>query len=451
MTQQPTWHRESWREFPAKQQPVYKDADALAGIIDELRQQPPLVFAGEVRDLKAKLAKVETGEAFLLQGGDCAEEFNQNHAKIIRQKLRILLQMAIVLTHGCLKPVVKVGRIAGQYAKPRSSDEETIDGVTLPSYRGDSINALAFNAIAREPDPKRMLRAYHQSASTLNLLRAFTHGGYADLSMVNSWNLEFVRKSPLGKHYEKVAGSINRTLQFIRACGIDSAKFPQLHQVDLYTSHEGLLLGYEAALTRCDSLTQDWYNCGAHMIWIGDRTRQVDGAHVEYARGIHNPVGIKVGPTCTPDELAQLIDVLNPHNESGKIVLICRFGKDKIADHLPAYIERVKASGYRVVWSCDPMHGNTFKSGAGYKTRRFEHILSELKQFFQIHQDAGTVPGGVHFELTGHDVTECIGGVENLLEDQLGQRYETACDPRLNAKQSLSMAFELAELIQAAD
>ena len=442
------WSPDTWRNFTAQQQPEYPDQEAFQKVLDDLQRQPPLVFAGEVRDLKSKLAKAVTGEVFLLQGGDCAEEFNLNHAKNIREKLRILLQMAIILTHGALKPIIKVGRIAGQYAKPRSKPTEFVDGVELPSYRGDSVNALEPTLEARTPDPMRMLRAYHQSASTLNLLRAFTHGGYADLSMVGAWNLDFVRNSELADHYAEVALDIQRTLRFIKACGIDSTRFPQLHQVDLYTSHEGLLLGYEQALTRRDSLTGDWYNVGAHMLWIGDRTRQIDGAHVEYMRGIHNPIGIKVGPSIDKASLARLIDILNPKNEPGRIVLISRFGKDLIHERLPDLVRMTRAHGFQVVWCCDPMHGNTYKSNSGLKTRHFTDILQELVGFFEVHRAEGTVPGGVHFELTGHDVTECLGGAENILDEHLVKSYQTACDPRLNAKQSLEMAFKIAELLR---
>ncbi|MDJ0838893.1 MAG: 3-deoxy-7-phosphoheptulonate synthase class II [Acidobacteriota bacterium] len=442
------WHPDSWKDFPANQQPEYPDLEAYEAVIAELRQQPPLVFAGEVRDLKTRLAKVAKGESFLLQGGDCAEEFSQNHGKNIREKLRILLQMAVVLVHGTLKPIVKVGRIAGQYAKPRSKPTEIVDGVEMASYRGDMVNRLEATVTSRTPNPDRMLRAYHQSASTLNLLRAFTHGGYADLSMVSAWNQEFVKNSPLGHHYEEMANAIQRNLEFIKACGIDSERFPQLHQVDLFTSHEGLLLGYESALTRVDSLTQEWYNVGAHMVWIGDRTRQLDGAHIEYMRGIKNPIGCKVGPSCDADSLLRLIEALNPDNEEGKLVLIARFGADKIDKLYPPLLRVVKEKGYNVVWSTDPMHGNTYKSDSGYKTRHFEDILKELTHFFEIHHAEGTVPGGVHFELTGDNVTECVGGAEDIKDHELVHCYETACDPRLNAKQSLEMAFLIARMLK---
>ena len=442
------WNIDSWKEFPVAQQPTYPDPAAYEAVLEELRRQPPLVFAGEVRQLKAGLARVSRGEAFLLQGGDCAEEFNQYHGKNIRQKLRILLQMSVVLVYGTLKPIVKVGRIAGQYAKPRSKPTEMVNGVELPSFRGDSVNRLEATLESRTPDPSRMLRAFHQSASTLNLLRAFTHGGYADLSMVSAWNQDFVKSSHLWNDYEEISNAIHRNLKFIEACGIDSKRFPQLHQVDLFTSHEGLLLGYEAALSRVDSLTQQWYNVGAHMLWVGDRTRQLDGAHIEYFRGIKNPVGMKVGPSLDGEELIKLIEKLNPKNEEGRLVLISRFGADRIEQQLPPMVRKVKESGYHVVWACDPMHGNTYTSDSGYKTRHFTHILSELKSFFAVHKAEGTIPGGVHFELTGEHVTECIGGSEDIKDKDLTNAYETACDPRLNAKQSLEMAFLIAKMLK---
>ncbi len=441
------WDIDSWKKFEVKQQPNYPDQVALEAVLEELRRQPPLVFAGEVRELKRVLGMVGRGEAFLLQGGDCAETFHQLHGKKIREKLRILLQMAIVLTHGALKPIVKVGRIAGQYAKPRSSDTEMVNGVELPSFRGDSVNGFEPTLEARTPDPNRMLRAYYQSASTINLLRAFTHGGYADLSMVNAWNQDYLKTSALGRHYQETANAIHRHLEFMKACGIDSQRFPQLHQIDLYTSHEALLLGYESALSRIDSLTNDWYNVGAHMIWIGERTRDLDGAHVEYMRGIRNPIGIKIGPTCSPDMLMDLIDRLNPVNEEGRLVLITRMGANKIREILPNLVRTVKQEGRSLIWSCDPMHGNTYKANSGVKTRHFEEILNELTGFFEVHRAEGTIPGGVHFELTGDNVTECIGGAEDIRDEELTDYYETACDPRLNAKQSLEMAFKIAELL----
>lgn len=442
------WHPHTYRDLPAAQQPAYPDQAALSAVLDDLSTQPPLVFAGEIRNLKSELARVGRGEAFLLQGGDCAEQFNQNHAKIIREKLRIILQMAVVLTYGSLKPVVKVGRIAGQYAKPRSSPTETVNGIEMPSYKGDSVNGLDPDLASRVPDPNRLMRAYHQSASTLNLLRAFTHGGYADLHMVNKWNLEFVANSTLGAEYEAMAQEIHRTLCFLQACGVNSQAFNTLGRVDLYTSHEALLLDYEAALTRCDHLTGKWYNCSAHMVWIGDRTRQPDGAHVEYMRGINNPIGIKVGPSCSEDHLRQLLETLNPENEEGRIVLITRFGADKIREMLPPLVETVKAMGANVVWSADPMHGNTYKAPSGYKTRHFDKILDEIAGFFEVHRQCGTVAGGVHFELTGDNVTECVGGSDQIGHEHLANSYETACDPRLNALQSLEMAFKLSQQLR---
>lgn len=442
------WHLYSWKDKRAAQQPHWPDDSALQTVIDELKQQPPLVFAGEVRVLKDHLAKVSRGEAFLLQAGDCAEEFRQSHAKIIKEKLKIILQMAVVLTYGGLKPVVKVGRIAGQYAKPRSKACENVNGQELLTFRGDCVNSLEPTQVGRTPDPQRLLRAYHQSASTLNLLRAFTHGGFADLSRVHAWNLDFVKSSSMVHKYDAMAEAIFQSLEFMRACGLDSETFPQLHQVDLYTSHEGLLLDYESSLTRVDSLTQDWYNCSAHLVWIGDRTRQLDGAHLEYFRGVRNPIGLKVGPTCDADSLQGLVETLNPQNEPGRMVLITRFGDQKIGDLLPPLVRRIKAIGADVVWSCDPMHGNTFLSESGYKTRHFNAIISEITQFFAIHRAEGTVPGGVHLELTGDHVTECLGGAEEVKDEELPYRYSTACDPRLNAKQSLEIAFQVSELLR---
>ncbi|MCB1050186.1 MAG: 3-deoxy-7-phosphoheptulonate synthase class II [Acidobacteria bacterium] len=447
MAQKP-WSIDSYKMFPAEQQPVWPDPVYHRAILEEIRNQPPLVFAGEVRELKRQLAEVAQGKAFLLQAGDCAEEFQGTHGKNIREKLKILLQMAVVLTYGNLTPVVKIGRIAGQYSKPRSKPTEEVNGQTLPSFRGDSVNAITPTLEARTPDSNRLLRAYHQSAATLNLLRAFTHGGFADLSRVHSWNLDFVKNSPLGNKYEAMAEDITRALAFMRACGIDSEKFPQLHQVDLYTSHEALLLDYEAALSRVDSLTGDWYNCSAHFIWIGERTRQLDGAHLEYFRGIKNPVGVKIGPTCDRDTLLKLVEKLNPENEPGRLTLITRFGADKIESCLPPLVRAVRDEGASVVWSCDPMHGNTYTTTNGYKTRHFEKIVSELDQFFQIHVSEGTHPGGVHLELTGDHVTECLGGVEDITDEELPYRYNTACDPRLNAKQSLELSLHISEILK---
>jgi len=444
------WNVDSWKNYNAAQQPAWPDREILERAVQDLKSQPPLVFAGEVRSLKQSLADVCEGKAFLLQGGDCAEEFRASGATPIQQKLRILLQMSVALTFGALKPVVKIGRIAGQYAKPRSRTHETVDGKEIPMYRGDAVNKIEPTLEARTPDPERMVRAYYQSASTINLLRAFTHGGFADLSRVNAWNVDFVKNSKLGHEYEQIAHEITRALSFMKACGLESNHLTQLHQVDLYTSHEALLLDYEGALTRKDSFTGGWYNCSAHMLWVGDRTRQLDGAHIEYLTGIENPVGVKLGPSFSPDELAPLVNELNPRNEPGKLMLITRFGADKVEDHLGDLIHRVKKEGFEVVWSCDPMHGNTFMSPTGYKTRHFDQILSELKGFFSIHKSQGTVPGGIHFELTGENVTECVGGADNIQYEELAGSYHTACDPRLNAKQSLQMAFIISKMLKEA-
>lgn len=411
---------------------------------------PPLVFAGEIRSLHDKLAQVSQGEAFLLQGGDCAETFSEFNANKIRDTFKVLLQMAIVMTFAGQSPVVKVGRMAGQFAKPRSSDTETKDGIALPSYRGDIINDIAFTADARTPDPERLLKAYHQAASTLNLLRAFAQGGFADLHQVHRWNLSFVEKSPLGEKYQHLSDQISQTLEFMKACGISSDNTPQISETTLYTSHEALLLGYEEALTRQDSISNDWYDCSAHMLWIGDRTRQPDHAHVEFLRGVKNPIGIKVGPTTRPEDLIQLLDTLNPNNLPGRITLIVRMGAQKIADHFPALLRAVQAEGRNVVWSSDPMHGNTITASSGYKTRSVEAILAEIRAFFEIHQAEGTHAGGVHLEMTGHNVTECIGGAFKITEEGLADQYDTFCDPRLNGEQALELAFLIAETMKAA-
>jgi len=391
---------------------------------------------------------VADGKAFLLQGGDCAESFAEFHANNIRDTFRVMLQMAVVLTFGAACPIVKVGRMAGQFAKPRSAPTEVIDGVELPSYRGDIINGIDFTKDSREPDPERLVRAYNQSASTLNLLRAFAQGGFADLHKVHQWNLEFVSDGAQGQRYNELANRIDEALNFMRACGIEPATVPELRETDFYTSHEALLLWYEQALTRTDSLTGKWYDCSAHMLWIGDRTRDPNEAHVEFMRGIHNPIGMKCGPTTDPDELIRLIDALNPKNEGGRLTLIARMGHDKVADHLPALIRAVQREGKKVVWSCDPMHGNTIKSASGYKTRPFDRVLAEVKNFFAVHRAEGTYAGGVHFEMTGQDVTECIGGAQAISDETLGDRYHTHCDPRLNAKQSLELAFLIAEALK---
>ena len=443
------WTPQSWRSRTAVQQPDWPDTDAVDATLETLAGYPPLVFAGEARRLTGSLARVANGEAFLLQAGDCAESFDAFSANSIRERLRVILQMAVVLTYSSGVPVVKVGRIAGQFAKPRSAPTETVDGVELPSFRGHIVNDLAFTAGARVPDPQRLVQAYHQSASTLNLLRAFTKGGFADLSQVHRWTQEFVSSSPEGQRYDKIAGEIDRALRFMNACGLDAETVPALHEVDFWTSHEALVLGYEEALTRQDSLTGDYYDCSAHMVWIGERTRQLDGAHVEFFRGIHNPVGCKVGPTATPDEVLELCEALNPGRVPGRLTLITRMGAEKITDALPPLLRAVADAGHPVVWACDPMHGNTFTAPSGRKTRHFDAILDEIRGFFDSHQAEGTWPGGVHVELTGDAVTECLGGADELVDDDLGLRYETACDPRLNGRQSLDLAFRVAELLSA--
>jgi 3-deoxy-7-phosphoheptulonate synthase len=442
------WTPESWRTHDILQVPDYNDSEALVGVEGELRKQPPLVFAGEARALRAQLGRVAEGQAFLLQGGDCAESFAEFHADNIRDTFKVLLQMAVVLTYGAACPVVKVGRLAGQFAKPRSAPTETIDGVELPSYRGDIINDMAFEADAREPDPARMLRAYNQAAATLNLLRAFAQGGFADLHQVHRWNLDFVKTSPQGAKFEELAARIEETLAFMAACGLTSENVPQVSETDFYTSHEALLLVYEQALTRQDSLTGKWYDTSAHMLWIGDRTRQPDGAHVEFLSGVENPIGMKCGPSLDPDELLRLLDVLNPENEAGRITLICRMGAEKAKEGLPPLVRKIAAEGRKVVWSCDPMHGNTVKASTGYKTRAFDQILSEVDTFFDVHRAEGTHAGGVHFEMTGQDVTECIGGAQAITEEGLADRYHTHCDPRLNASQSIELAFQIAERLK---
>jgi 3-deoxy-7-phosphoheptulonate synthase len=443
------WSAASWRRFPAAQQPEWPDADALKKAEARLSTLPPLVFAGEARHLTRDLAEVANGQAFLLQAGDCAESFAEFTADSIRDKLKIILQMAVALTYAAGVPVVKVGRIAGQFAKPRSAETETVGDLKLQSFRGHMVNDDAFEADARRPDPERLVAAYQQSASTLNLLRAFTKGGFADLSQVHLWNQEFVASSTEGQRYERIASEIERALRFMAACGIDLSAEEGLHQVDFFTSHEALILPYEECLTRVDSLTGDWYDCSAHMVWIGDRTRQIDGAHVEFFRGICNPIGLKVGPGCSPEELLGLCERLNPDRLAGRLTLITRLGADKVEQLLPPLIRAVEAEGHPVIWACDPMHGNTFTSADGRKTRRFDDILAELRSFFAVHRDEGTWPGGLHVELTGDDVTECLGGAEEILEGDLGARYTTICDPRLNGRQSLDLAFRVAEFLRS--
>ena len=442
------WTPDSWRTKPIAQAPVYSDAAALAEVERQLAGYPPLVFAGEARKLKAALAKAQAGEAFLLQGGDCAESFGEHSADNIRDFFRVLLQMAVVLTFAAASPIVKVGRIAGQFAKPRSKDAETLDGVTLPAYRGDIVNDIEFNAPARAPDPRRQLDAYRQSAATLNLLRAFATGGYANLENVHRWMLGFVQDSPQSERYQGVANRITETLAFMRAIGLDSEANPELRATDFYTSHEALLLGYEQAMTRLDSTSGDYYATSGHMVWIGDRTRQLDGAHVEYCRGVRNPIGLKCGPSIATDELARLIDALDPSQEPGRLSLICRFGADRIETALPALIRAVKREGRRVLWVCDPMHGNTIKTASGYKTRPTDRIAAEIRSFFAICKAEGAYAGGVHLEMTGKDVTECTGGARAISEDDLRNRYHTYCDPRLNAEQAIEVAFLVAELIK---
>ncbi|MCG6930290.1 MAG: 3-deoxy-7-phosphoheptulonate synthase class II [Desulfofustis sp.] len=441
------WNRSSWKSFTAHQQPNWPDQAALDKVLKELSLLPPLVFAGEIRALKALLAKAVTGDAFLLQGGDCSENFSHVTAPTIRETLKVLLQMAITLTYAGGVPVIKVGRIAGQFAKPRSSDTEIIGDLVLPSYRGDMVNDPAPTAKARKPNPKRMLKGYNMSAATLNLLRAFTRGGFAALHRVQAWNQEFVSQSPMGRTYERMARQIDQAIRFMDTIGI-SMDTPQINQALVFTSHEALLLGYEEALTRIDSTTGDCYDCSAHLVWIGERTRQVDGAHVEFLRGVLNPLGVKVGPDYELDDIRKLADILNPDNEPGRLTLITRFGKDRIGDALPPLLREMKREGRNIVWSCDPMHANTFTTKDGHKTRSFEDILSEVRSFFDIHWAEDTVPGGVHFELTGEDVTECVGGARDIDDKDLKINYQTTCDPRLNAEQSLEVAFQIAEMIR---
>ncbi len=442
------WSPESWRGKPIQQQPQYPDAAHLARVEQTLAGYPPLVFAGEARELRRQFAEVTQGRAFLLQGGDCAESFAEFSAAKIRDTFKVLLQMAIVMTFAAGCPVVKVGRMAGQFAKPRSSNDETLGGVTLPAYRGDIVNGIEFDAASRVPDPERLLQAYHQATASLNLLRAFAQGGFADVHQVHQWNLDFIANSALSEKYHQLATRIDETLAFMRAVGMDSA--PQLREVSFFTAHEALLLGYEQAFVRQDSLTGRWYDCSAHMLWIGDRTRQLDGAHVEFMRGIENPIGVKVGPSMDPDELIRLIDILNPDNDPGRLNLIVRMGADKVEAHFPRLLRKVKEEGRQVLWSSDPMHGNTIKASSGYKTRDFAQILSEVKQFFQVHRAEGTVAGGIHIEMTGQNVTECIGGSRPITEAGLSDRYHTHCDPRMNADQSLELAFMIAETLKQA-
>ncbi len=441
------WTPSSWQHLRALQQPEWPEADGLHRALKTVATYPPLVFAGESRSLESSLAEVAAGNAFLLQAGDCAESFEEFSADNIREKLRVILQMAVVLTYSMGVPVVKVGRIAGQFAKPRSSPTERVGDLDLPSFRGDIVNGAAFDVIARTPDPDRLVQAYHQSASTMNLLRAFTKGGFADLSRVHAWTQEFVASSPEGRRYERLAGEIDRALRFMRACGVDTGSNPNLHEVDFYTSHEALLLGYEEALTRQDSLTGRWYDCSAHMLWIGERTHHVVGAHVEFLRGVGNPVGLKIGPAVEPAELVGLCERLNPDRVPGRLTLISRIGRERVEERLRPLLRAVRAGGHPVVWACDPMHGNTFSAPNGRKTRHFDDIIGEIAGFVRAHRAEGTWPGGIHVELTGENVTECLGGADALSDADLDHRYETMCDPRLNARQSLDLAFRVAELI----
>jgi 3-deoxy-7-phosphoheptulonate synthase len=446
-----SWSPESWRTHPARQMPTYPDQGRLDAVCGQLRAFPPLIFAGEVQALRAQLAEVAAGRAFLLQGGDCAESFDMLDGDAARETFRVLLQMSVVLTYAAAQAVVKVGRIAGQYAKPRSADTETRDGVTLPSYRGDIINGGAFTEADRVPQPERLLRAYSASAATLNLLRALAGGGFADLHQLHAWTADFVRESPQGQRYQELADRIGEALAFMRACGVLDGAGSSLNRVNFYTSHEALLLPYEEALTRPGEGPHQgrWFGASAHMLWLGERTRQLDGAHIEYLRGIQNPIGVKVGPTATPDEVLGLMQALDPNQEPGRLVLITRMGAGKLPKHLPALVRAVKASGRPVIWSCDPMHGNTVTSSNGLKTRDFGNVVQEVREFFGVHEAEGTIAGGLHVELTGQDVTECRGGGQNLTDESLQERYTSACDPRLNGSQSLELAFLVADLLKA--
>jgi 3-deoxy-7-phosphoheptulonate synthase len=444
-----TWTPSTWQTFPAVQQPDWPDTGELDRVLKQIAALPPLVFAGEARSLRSALGQVASGNAFLLQAGDCAESFEEFTAVNIREKLRVILQMAVMLTYSMGVPVVKVGRIAGQFAKPRSNPTETVGGVELPVFRGHMVNDPTPHLESRVPNPERLVQAYHQAASTLNLVRAFTKGGFADLNRVHAWNQEFVASSAEGQRYEQVASEVERALAFMRACGIDTETNTALHQVDVYTSHEALILGYEEALTRQDSLTGDWYDCSAHMLWIGERTRQLDGAHVEFLRGVGNPIGCKIGKTTTVDYVLELCEALNPARIPGRLTLITRMGASDVEEALRPLLRAVRDAGHPVVWACDPMHANTFTAPNGRKTRHFEDIVSEITGFVRAHRTEGTWPGGIHIELTGENVTECLGGGEGLSNDDLDTRYETVCDPRLNARQSLDLAFRVAELIRS--
>ena len=444
------WTLSSWRNKPILQQPEYPHPSELHAVESQLRGFPPLVFIDEVQALKKQLARVTEEEAFLLQGGDCAESFAEFNAVNIQDTCKVILQMAVILTFAGSCPVTKVGRLAGQFAKPRSAATEIIDGVALPSYRGDMVNDIAFNEFARTPEPNRLIQAYNQAAATLNLLRAFTKGGLADLHQVHQWNLEFVKGSPLGEKYQNLADRIGEALAFMEACGVTVKDTPSIRETTIYTSHEALLLNYEEALTRQDDISGDWYDCSAHMVWIGERTRQLDKAHIEFARGIQNPIGVKVGPSMDADELIRLIDIVNPHNEPGRLTVIIRMGADRIAEQLPPLIRRVKREGRKVVWSSDPMHSNTVAMSRGIKTRSFDSISAEVRNFFEIHYAEGTYAGGIHCEMTGQNVTECIGGPQAITEKELTEKYFTHCDPRLNANQAMELAFLISEFLKKA-
>jgi 3-deoxy-7-phosphoheptulonate synthase len=442
------WKPNSWKDKPAKHLPNYSNAEKLKIVTDKLSNYPPLVFAGESRNLLKQLGEVSKGKAFLLQGGDCAESFSDFNPNNIRDSFKVILQMAVVLTFGASCPVVKVGRIAGQFAKPRSQDTEILDNIELESYKGDIINGIDFNEKSRTADPQRLIQAYNQSASSLNLLRAFAQGGYANLKQIHQWNLNFADDNIYKKKFEDMASRIDECISFMEACGINDQNVRQMNETDFYTSHEALLLPYEEALTRVDSTTGEWYDVSAHMLWVGDRTRQIDGAHIEFVRGIQNPIGLKVGPTTDINELIKIIEIVNPDNIAGRITLICRMGADKISSILPNIIKEIKKTDNKIVWACDPMHGNTIKASSGYKTRPLLNIISEIQQFFMIHRDEGTYPGGIHLEMTGQDVTECIGGIKEITENDLKSRYHTYCDPRLNASQSLELAFLLSDFLK---
>ena len=445
-----TWNPNTWRNYPVVQMPKYINQKSLSSVEAKLSLKPPLVFAGEVQALKKSLHLVEKGEAFILQGGDCAESFTQFSANGIRDTFKVLLQMAVILTFGSSMPIIKIGRIAGQFAKPRSSDIEVLNGVELPSYRGDMINDMEFNKASREPDPHRLIEGYEQSAATLNLIRAFAQGGMADLAKVHEWTLGFLADTPETTKYQEVADRISESLNFMKACGLTSDTASQLRETEFYTSHEALLLNYEEALTREDTITAEkgWYSTSAHLLWVGDRTRQHDHGHIEFLSGIQNPIGIKCGPSLEPDDLIRLIEKINPENDTGKVVLICRMGSEKVFDHLPKLIKKIQSEGKKVIWCCDPMHGNTIKASNGYKTRKVSQILSEVDNFFNVHKTEGSYPGGVHFEMTGSNVTECLGGANEVKESDLGSRYHTHCDPRLNGSQSLELAFLISDLLK---